>query len=163
GLAEKHIPLFKDLRDALQVLPEHGYEEFRSKDLTLLLSDHDEFVARRSDPTLYTHEILELLQTLSHELYLRSAELCAVVAFGSVANLLEVSPNLVVALDSRLAREVPLFWEHFDKTMQTKLKKKQVVSLQLVQPLRLEGESISVPMMGASNALDDLYCSLRDA
>lgn len=145
GVAE-FIPIAKDIQD--------GKEDFRPHDMSLLLSDPAEFLTRRSHKETYSPACVEALTILVSELVKRSAKLCAVVALASVSNQFPKRTSLTVALDSRLAREMPLFWNTMEATLRELSPADVSVKLVLISRLKVDGGKISVPMQGVANALD---------
>ena len=62
----------------------------------------------------------------------------------------------MVALDSRLAREIPLFWDIIRRTLKDLSPKGKEINLKLIDRMKVPGGAFSVPMLGATNALDSL-------
>lgn len=136
---------------AQRLSPEH---RFRAKDMGLLLSDQNVFLSRQQKPELYTVECLEVLTSLSAELFKRAAYICAIVAYGTVSNRIDVLEHPLIAVDSRLAREVPLFRESFFESL-TSIADYLGTQLEarIIEPLITTDGKISVPMQGASQSL----------
>lgn len=158
-LAENGVTELAPLLKYFESTEVNEWEEYRAKDMALLFVDKPFFLERRKNPELYTREVLDILETLSHELYVRSAHLCSIVAYGTIANKIEEGKSFVIALDSRLSREVPLFRDQFNRSLEEILPETVVARVQLVEPLVLEDGKISVPMQGAANALDSLVAT----
>ena len=133
------------------------FSEFRTKDLCLLIYDQKEFLKRRSQADIYSEASLDTMTELAKEIFIRSASLCSIVIYASIANLLDQADVFKVALDSRLGREVPIFWEHFLSSMDELSLGDSKVEIELINPIACNGGTISVPMQGAANALDN-FC-----
>ena len=147
----------RPLSESLLQKGEERWSVFRAKDMGLLLSDPQQFLSRRENPALYTTPVLSALSLLSSEIFVRSARLCSVVAYGTISNRLPDLDKAIVALDSRLAREVPLFKETFTAQLQAIADDEEtVITCPLIRPLEVEGGKVSVPMQGAAHALDCL-------
>jgi|GEM_PF-4749158 len=126
-------------------LIQKGEETFRSRDLTLLIMDQEFFLERRKNPEVYNPKNLEILKNLSIEIYKRSAYFTALTCYASVSNQEE---NIKIALDSRLSREVP---NYFDIVKEQLDILKENTDIELLSPLKTTNGKISVPMLGAAN------------
>lgn len=160
ALAESNCSELKKLADVFNnKLREKMWVEFRAKDMNLLFSDKQEFIERRN-PLLkeyLTNEVLEVLTELSKEIFERSAYLAAIVAFATISNRIESKDKFLIALDSRLAREVSFYFEKFESNLKSISKDKKITILgEIVLPIEVESGKISVPMQGAAKALDSL-------
>lgn len=140
-------------------LREKRWVEFRAKDMNLLFSSNEEFMARRCENLipLLNQKVLSILSELSREIFTRSAKLAAIVAFSTIANQIEAKRDFLIALDSRLAREVDFYLTVFNNELDSINEKYNInIKAEIVKPLSLENGKISVPMQGAANALDSL-------
>lgn len=155
-LGNDKLDNLKELAKHLTELGEKRFFEFRARDLSLLLFDQVFFVARRTKKEYYSAEVLEILRELALQLILRSAKLCAVVALATISNQIEEKDDFLIALDSRLAREIPIFLETMEKTLKEITPAGKKINLNLVEPLAISNGKISVPMLGAARALDSL-------
>lgn len=156
-LADNGLDCLKPLHADLVARGENRWSAFRSKDMGLLLSDRSEFLKRRTSPDLFTPENIDILSQLASEIFIRAGTLCAVIAYGTIANRIDSLDKPIVALDSRLAREVPSFKEAFTKSIRTMSEAlAKPITSPIVLPLDVEGGKISVPMQGAAHALDCL-------
>ncbi len=144
------------VKDHLDELEDSAWEEFRSKDLSLLLHDQSFFLRRRTKRKIYNDAVLDVLACLTEELIIRSAQLCAIIAASSVANLPISEQAHVISLDSRLAREIPLFWKVLTNSLEQKHYFGQKLELNLVKPIELEAGKVSVPMIGVAHGIDSL-------
>jgi hexokinase len=144
------------IKEQLDHLEEDAWGEFRSKDLSLLLHDQSFFLRRRTKRKIYNDAVLDTLVSLTEELIVRSAQLCAIVAASSVANLPLREEAQLISLDSRLAREIPLFWQVLLQNVEQKRYFGQKLELNLVQPIELPTGKISVPMIGVAHGVDSL-------
>jgi hexokinase len=151
-----NLPELANLREYLMTLENKAWEEFRSRDLSLLLSDQSFFLRRHTKRSLYTPEVLACLTSLTEELIERSAILCAMIAAISVSNLEQREEPYLISLDSRLAREIPAFWSKMQSEIVTQNYFNQKIQLNLVHPIELANGKISVPMIGAANGIDSL-------
>ena len=70
----------------------------------------------------------------------------------SISNL-EITQDIIISLDSRLAREIDIFWEELQRTFYS-LDEMSKVTVNLVKPILTNQGSISAPLIGAANALD---------
>ncbi len=153
----EEIAELKPLANSLMNMGADRWYEYRSRDLSLVNSDLEFFLNRRSDRRVYTTNVLNLLGTLATELLVRGAELCSVVAYGSIANLVGTKDCLNIALDSRLSREVPIFWNTLKVRVDSLASNiDQKIFLNLMTPLEVKTGKISVPMIGAANGVEEL-------
>jgi hexokinase len=151
-----NLPELGNLREHLLRLEDKAWEEFRSRDLSLLVSDQDFFLRRRTKRNMYSADVLACLTSLTEELIDRSAKLCAMIAATSVSNLMPREEPYLISLDSRLAREIPAFWNKMRSEVANRNYFNQRINLNLVQPLELANGKISVPMIGVANGIDSL-------
>lgn len=150
---------FVDLASALRAMGEGRWKEFRGTDIGLLVgedSDITRFMERRSFELEMTDQLASSLRELARALVVRAAKLASVVAFATIANQFERGERLVVSLNSRLAREMPLFWSVMRKEFYSRIPFPAQAELVLVEPIYTSGGSISVPLRGAATALDSL-------
>ncbi len=155
-LAEE-ITELQPLAESLKNMGSEKWVEFRSRDLSLIISDPEFFLNRRSNRQVYNDIVLQLLSELSSELLVRGAELCSAVAYGSVANLVGSKDVLNIALDSRLSREVPIFWTTLQAQLATLSKNlEQKITLNLMKPLEVKTGKISIPMIGVARGVEEL-------
>lgn len=159
-LAKNGKEELEELSDCLlNKLREKRWVEFRAKDMNLLFSSSEEFVARRSEKIArcLNEGSLTALRELSKEIFTRSAKLGALVAFATIANQMESKKDFLIALDSRLAREVDFYLEVFNNELESLNQEYNInIKAQIVKPLSIDDGKISVPMQGAANALDSL-------
>lgn len=154
--AEMGVPGLADIADYLRSQQESGLEEFRPHDMSLLLSDQKSFLARRADPVFRESMSLESLRYIAKGLLMRAAKITALVSLASISN--QKQSSYCVALDSRLAREIPLFWKTL-KTTFTELTEEVLKTegkIVLLDRLQVAGGKISVPMQGVAAGLDAL-------
>ena len=153
-LANSGLDDLLPLSEHLNSLGDSKWEEFRSRDLSLLLYDKEFFLNRRTDSEYYTETVLGILEELAHLVLERGGMLASVVAYASISNRIETKESFLISLDSRLSREVPLFKEKLQQSLEIALPNDKKVKINLCEPLLIDGGSISIPMLGAVNAVD---------
>lgn len=134
---------------------------FKTADLTYIAAGEWRELAPEKRQLLEGGEQLqEKASFLAQELYKRSAKLAAIIAEVSIAHAKEASQPALLALDSRLAREMPLWWEQF-QVMFAHLTQHyaEPPQLKLLEPEQGENGIVSVPMLGGARALDRLFGS----
>jgi hexokinase len=142
-----------DLKPFYEQITNNNFE-LKTEDLTAMIANIDQWKERRAVKINSTEEENKIIE-LAKAIFMRSAKLCALVAYGSVANQLGECNELIVALDSRLGREVPIFLETFNEQLNNFPRKSNSSKIKavLVQPVRLPNGKISIPMQGAAIAL----------
>ncbi|RME59249.1 MAG: hypothetical protein D6780_05345, partial [Candidatus Dadabacteria bacterium] len=133
------------------------WREFRGLDISLLINrKFNSFIERRSKPQLFNNSVCEILSLLMAELVKRSALLSTLVIVGSVGRQINVG-SFKVAVDSRLGYELQLFWSTLNKEVKERLEQFGNFYLFLLKPLIISSSGrITVPMLGAANAIDSL-------
>lgn len=156
-LYEMGIPGLEVPGEHLKEIGEERFAAFRARDVALpFLPDIPLFLSRRSSPEKFPESSMPVLAEIGQEMYKRSARLCALLAYGSICNRFAEKDAFQLSLDSRLAREIPLFQEEFRKAAQAYMPQGKRLEIRLVDQLPVEDGSISVPMLGAARALDAL-------
>lgn len=156
SLAEKGAKEFTDIAAFLSDLGEKRYEEFGMKDTSHTFLDPKQFIANRSRPELFTESALSSLQVLSRALISRSAKLAALAAYFTITNRIDQKDTFKIAVDSRLARHIPLYEEIMRKQFQDLIPRGKSAEMVLVDPLETSSGRISVPMLGGARATDCL-------
>ncbi len=136
---------------------EDAYLHFQTADLSFLTSKPEKFVEQHRELGALPAPTLKALQLLAQHLILRAAKLAGLMAFASIANQLSRKSSFVIALDSRLSREMPSFWEEMQQTLKRCMPPAKSATLTLIDRLPVPGGVLSVPMLGAAYALDSLY------
>lgn len=129
-----------------------AFEMFSAPDLALCLNNLSEF-CKKIEITLKEGEEC---QKIVSNLVVRAARLSSLLAYASVVEQLEQNSSLDIALDSSLSRGIPLFWNEFQKSLKEITPAGKTITLKLVDRCQVPGGVLSVPMMGAANALDSL-------
>ena len=156
ALGKRGIAEFFELSEFLKSRGPDAYDFFQADALSDLLANPERFLARYESAPGLSQRTTPILSELYHDIVERSAQLAALLAFASVSNQVEIGSQLVIALDSRLSREMPLFWRTMQATLASLLPRGSAVTLSLVDRKAVEGGVLSVPMLGAANALDAL-------
>lgn len=128
---------------------------FRSRHISSLLADQEVFRADFGEWAT-SSEAVEALRVVAEKTVERSALLCGLVAYATVANRIADVGTATVAVDSRLAREMPLFLKVMQETAAGLMRDQGSISLQLLTGILTEKGKIAVPMQGAASALDRL-------
>ena len=144
------------LAERLKALGESRYEYFSTRDLWSLIYNQTLFTQTHSKLDAFSGETLSALTELANELVLRAARLAGLACYAAISNQIDERSSLTVALDSRLSREIPIFWEMLQVSIAAIVTNQKSVKLALLQPQKADGGSISVPMLGAASALDTL-------
>jgi hypothetical protein len=129
-----------------------AFEMFAAPDLALCLNNLPEF-CEKNELTLKEGEAC---QKIVANLIVRAARLSSLLAYASVVEQLSQHSSLDIALDSSLSRGIPLFWSEFQKSLKEITPTGKTIALKLVDRCQVPGGVLSVPMMGAANALDSL-------
>lgn len=129
---------------------------FQAADLGALLTDPSRFAAEFNPAGLVTSEVANLLMELSRALLVRAARLSGIMAYATICNQLTEKNHFRIALESRLCREIPLYFQTMTEQLAALMPQGKQAELVLLEPLRPDGGSISVPMQGAAAALDNL-------
>jgi len=154
ALAELGVSSFKIISPTLKGFPAAGKTLFQTQDLKNLIGAK-QLVAKKLGTLSEIPDLIDDLAVLSHEIIVRAARLAALLGFASICNQIQDSKELTIALDSRLAREIPIFWEIIKNQLSAFFPASKVAKLILLQPMETEGGQISVPMLGAAAALDN--------
>lgn len=155
-LAGRGVSSLEDLGAYLTSLKASAYDEFGMKDTSLTFMNPAEFLAKRKNSELYSGLVVDELADLARSLIRRSATLAAIVCYATISNQFDRKSSLKVALDSRLAREIPLFREVLYTKFEALLPKKVTAEIVMLQRILVENGKISIPMQGAALALDSL-------
>ncbi len=156
GLATIGFKPLHHLAERLKALGESRFEYFSSSDLYALIYNQASFVQTHAKLEPFSSETLSALAELASELILRAARLAGLTCYASISNQLEDRSVFTVSLDSRLAREIPIFWEVLQTSLVSLVAPPKTVKLALLQPQKADGGSVSVPMLGAAAALDSI-------
>jgi len=158
-----HLILLSDLSclkqaiNELEKLGDKKWSFFNTRDLSSLISDKKYFFERHPEYQEFPDECIHALEVLSTQILARAAKLLTAIVYASIANqIAEGETSFTISLDSRLAREVPLFWESFSKQLKKCIPDSIEVEVVLAVPIETPTGSISVPMQGAANAIDSL-------
>lgn len=146
----------KDLKKYLSLLGDNIWSEYNTQDMALILYDKKSFLENKPNKKDYNDDALFALEIFAQELFIRSAKLTALVTFSSIANILESKDQFLISIDSSLIREVPIFKEEFAGQLAELIPEGKRVDIVLVRPIQTKNGVVSVPMIGASNAVDSL-------
>jgi len=156
-LGQNGIDAFKKPVAILNDIGEDKWGHFNTRDLSSLIYNQDYFLGRHPEYINFSKDCLDAMKVLAAEVLSRAARLLTTVVYGSIANqIAEGETTFKVSLDSRLAREVPLFWDAFKEQLAVCLPAPLKVEIVLAEPITTPTGSISVPMQGAANAMDSL-------
>ena len=155
-LSDEGLPEFSALAAHLLSLGSARWLEYSAEDITWLMFKKDMFLKRHAGRFQYQPACLRSLSILASELIARAAKMAAVEAYCTVLNQLSETRNLVIALDSRLARENKMFHDIMKRTLAALTPSSNKITLSLLKPYVVKNGSISVPMLGAAAALDNL-------
>lgn len=147
---------FGELGNKLIEMGPEAFEFFSAPDLCNCLGNPDKFKQKCSLVAKLSDKDLPPYQALTKRLLLRSARLSAVIALASVYEQLSRRDKLVIALDSSLSRHIPYFWSAFQDSLKDITPAGKLITLNLVDRVEVEGGVLSVPMVGAANAIDAL-------
>jgi hexokinase len=156
-LSENGVPEFVDVVKFLNEQGDQKERMFRSRHISALLEDDQERLREERPEVFDFPEALPLLEALALRIVERSARLCAMVAYATVANRFDEKSDFKVALDSRLARAISFFRELLQQTLETITPEGKRIEVELLHGLDGVGGRITVPMQGAANALDRLF------
>jgi len=154
ALADNGCGELSGLAAYLRNLGAARFDHYETSHLSLLLSDPSKFYRDQERKDLLDEQILAALTELAGAIVFRSARLCALVAYTTVSNRITEQDEFLVALDSRLAREIPRFEEILDRQLIEFTPEGKTITAVLMHPLVLDHGVISVPMLGAANTLD---------
>ncbi len=144
----------QSLAEYLEKIPD-SLSLIRSRDLKDIVNGTNEYL----DDSPLKDYLLEpktkqALAEIAMSLIERSATIGAMLGAISVANILDVYPRPLIAFDSRLAREMPIFWEVYQQELSSCLPEARAM---LLAPIKIsESQEISVPTQGLANTLDSL-------
>lgn len=153
-LADSGIIELEDLGKKLKKLHGGAFEIFSAEDLCHLLYNPERFRRASRFDFEITEATVSTLQRLAELLIRRAAKLAGLVAFASISGQLSRKSQFTIALDSRLSRELPLFWNTLRETLDELVPEDKKVTLELVQRVEVPGGVLSVPMLGAAHAID---------
>jgi hypothetical protein len=134
-----------------------AFEMFSAPDLAMCLNAPQEFGKKFN---LSENEVKESQKVVAR-LITRAARLSALLAYASVVEQFDQHSSVEVALDSSLSRGIPLFWSELKNALNEITPAGKTITLTLVDRCQVPGGVLSVPMMGAANALDSLAESLN--
>ncbi len=148
---------FKPIAKKLKALGLRRFQAFEARDLEQLVEgEGSTFLSTRANLDIPETAITALTE-LAHEIIVRAATLCALVCFSTISNQLNNADKFKIALDSRLAREIPLFFLTLSEKLNEMMPDNKKAELLLLKPLLTKkGAAISIPMQGAARALDSL-------
>lgn len=132
------------------------YRVFQARDVGWLVSEPNRVVDAHPDLPLKDAEVVELLSGLAKALILRGSLIGSTLAAATIARQFEAGGSFVIALDSRLAREIPLFWSSLQANLGQHLPKGVTARFELLSPVDCPEGEVSVPIQGAANSLDSL-------
>jgi hypothetical protein len=158
ALANETLPSLQPLVKELHKLGTTRWATaFRAKDLNALCNDKGNFSGRLENPALYTSEVVDQLSELAKHLVDRSTLCAALTAYATVVTQFDGgTKKLTVAMDSRLAREMPGYLTSMQKHLNSMAPAGVSITVTLAEPLQIAEGSVSVPMLGIANALDSL-------
>lgn len=157
ALAKAGVAELAPVAGFLQGKGDAAYLHFQTADLSLLTARPEKFVEQHLELGTLSAPTLMALRALAQHLVLRAAKLAGLMAFASIANQLSRKASFTIALDSRLSREMPIFWEEMQQTLKRCMPSAKSATLTLIDRLPVTGGVLSVPMLGAAFALDSLY------
>lgn len=150
------IPAFRELARHLSSLGKAAFEFFAAPDLSNCLDKPEKFLEKCKAIAKLDLDQIPKYQTLVKDLLRRSARLSSIIAYASVVEQLDTNNSLTIALDSSLSRNIPFFWKTFQESLKEITPTGKNITLQLVDRQEAPGGILSVPMLGAANALDAL-------
>jgi len=124
------------------------WERFSTIDLDSLIEDPANF--DRAHPEIGN---IAAISALSREIILRSAKAASLVALMSVENQTADGKDLVIALDSRLAREMGIWREEASRTLVGMTDLSRRISFSLLNGITLNSGTVSVPGLGSAVSL----------
>jgi hypothetical protein len=148
----KTVAALGELAERLRGLGPKAFEMFLAPDLAMCLNLPQDFGRKFS---LSNKEVEESGRIVAR-LVTRAARLSALLAYASVVEQLDQHSKVEVALDSSLSRGIPLFFSEMKRAVEEITPAGKVITLTLVDRCQVPGGVLSVPMMGAANALDSL-------
>ena len=157
ALAKAGVVELTGIAQLLEQKGEAAFMHFQTADLSHLVLRPEKFSAAHPELGGLPPSTMAVLRELSQALILRAAKLAGLIAVSSVANQFSRKSAFTIALDSRLAREIPIFWAELQATVQRSVPSGKSAKLVLVDRLAVPGGALSVPMLGAAHALDSLY------
>jgi hypothetical protein len=143
-----------------------GEISFSGKDLTYLLEDEYCKFTSSNQIREWSQDVFKILRLLAFQVSVLGGMLAGAMAYFSVFNQLDLKNHFVVVVDSSQARFLRGYYKAMQNTFEALLaRKKKTGKLLLIPPMILgkpgKLKQISVPMMGAANALNDLL-ALKD-
>lgn len=155
-LAKNGCDEITDLAETLNSMGEDKWEVFDSRDMFFMMEDRNRFQLKHGDLGI-SEQALDVIAELSSLLYQRGALMASLVAYASIYRQLEEKDNFIIALDSSLSRKVPVFWETFKQSLEGLMPEGKVAELELIRRVDLGEGRLSVPMIGAANAVDSVF------
>lgn len=151
-----NYPAFKEVSKNLKGMGKAAFDFFSAPDISDCLDRPEKFLGKCKALANVSPDNLPAYQSLAKNLLRRSARLSAFVAYASVVEQLDDRDSFIIALDSSLSRNIPFFWKTFQESLKEITPPNKSITLKLVDRQEAPGGILSVPMLGAANALDAL-------
>ena len=157
ALAHHGVVEFSKVGKTLDAMGMERFQVFDAPLLSLLIKHEFSRAAQALSPHLHCNEAeFRALGQLATEIVKRAGALAGVVAWLSVSERSHEYGVSKVALDSTLGREIPLFLSELTRTANQCAGGYGTISIELLKGISTQEGTISVPMLGAAHAIDQM-------